>query len=63
MFWFVTALAIAVLTAVVIGYVRRKAKRPVAVILADDLGPRIRTAIKAFTKAAPWQPASSSDAP
>lgn len=63
MFWFVTALAITVLTAVVIGYLRRKSKRPVAVIIANDLGPRIRAATKAFNKAAPWQPASSSDAP
>ncbi|MBA2539075.1 MAG: hypothetical protein H0V17_05520, partial [Deltaproteobacteria bacterium] len=63
MFWFVTALAISVLTVVVIGYLRHKAKRPVAVLLADDLGPRIRTAIKAFKKAAPWQPAASTDAP
>jgi len=62
-FWFVLALAIAVLTAVVIGYLRRKSHRAVSVMVADDLSPRIRTAIKAFAKAQPWQPAAASDAP
>lgn len=63
MFWFVTALAIAVLTAVVIGYMRHRSKRAVSVIVAHDLGPRIRDATKAFKKAAAWQPASAGDAP
>ncbi len=63
MFWFVIALAIAVLTAVVIGYLRHKSKRPVGVMVAHDLAARIREAIKSFKKASPWQPASASDAP
>jgi hypothetical protein len=63
MFWLVLALAIAVLTALVIGYLRRNQKRPVAVIVAHDLSARIRSATKAFKKAEPWQPASSTGAP
>lgn len=63
MFWLVCALAIAVLTAVVIGYLRHKAKRPVTLVVATDLQERIATATQAFTKAAPWQPAASIGAP
>lgn len=63
MFWFVIALAIAVLTAVVIGYLRHRGKRAVAVIVAHDLGPRIRAATKALQSATAWQPASATDAP
>ncbi len=63
MFWLVIALTIAVLTAIVIGYVRKRSKRSVAVMVAHDLGPRIRDAIKAFKKAGAWQPASAADAP
>ena len=63
MFWFVIALAIAVLTAVVIGYLRHKSKRPVGVMVAHDLSARLRDATKAFKKASPWQPAAASDAP
>jgi hypothetical protein len=63
MFWFVLALAIAVLTALVIGFLRRKARRPVSLIVAGDLADRITAATRAFAKAAPWQPASSVDAP
>lgn len=63
MFWFVLALAIAVLTAIVIGFLRRRARRPVGVLVAHDLGPRIRAATKALAKAPAWQPAAASDAP
>lgn len=63
MFWFVLALAIAVLTALVIGSLRRRQKRPVAVIVAHDLSSRLRAAIAAFDRADPWQPASSRGAP
>ena len=63
MFWFVLALAVAVLTAVVIGYVRRRSKRPVGVMVALDLGARVRAAIKEFKKASAWQPAAARDAP
>jgi hypothetical protein len=63
LFWLGLALAIAVLTALVIGFLRAKSKRAVSLIVADDLEHRISVARRMFDKAPPWQPASSKDAP
>lgn len=63
MVWFVVALAISVLTAVVIGYLRRSSKRAVSVIVAPDLASRLRAVTKGFAATSPWQPASAHDAP
>jgi len=61
--WFVVALAISVLTAVVIGYLRRSSKRAVSVIVAPDLASRLRAVTTGFAATSPWQPASAHDAP
>jgi hypothetical protein len=63
MFWFVVALLLGVATAVGVLYVRKRAKRPGVVVVSADLAKRIEAATRAFAKAAPWQPASVSDAP
>ncbi len=65
MFWLTLALAIAVLTALVIGFLRRHGrKRGVgASLVAPDLSARVERASRAFSRASPWQPATSDEAP
>jgi hypothetical protein len=61
--WFVLALVIAVASGFGVLYVRKRAKRHVSVIVAEDLPSRVEAAARAFAKAGPWQPAKAPDAP
>jgi hypothetical protein len=63
MLWFVVALLLGVAAAVGVLYVRKRAKRPVTVVVSSDLAKRIEAATRAFVKSAPWQPASMAGAP
>lgn len=63
MTWLVVALVIGVVTAFAVLWVRQRARRPVSVIVAEDLPERVEAAARAFAKAAPWRPAAAADAP
>jgi len=62
-FWLTLALAVAVLTALVIGFLRHRGKRTVGLLVATDLADRIVAATRAFKKTPAWQPAASIEAP